>query len=32
MSILQVDNLSGLSGTDITIEIGKAIKGAASQV
>jgi len=31
MSILQVDNLSGLSGTDITIEIGKAIKGAASQ-
>ena len=31
MSILQVDNLSGLSGTDITIEIGKAITGAASQ-
>ena len=31
MSILQVDNLSGLSGTDITIEIGKAIKGGASQ-
>ena len=31
MSILQVDNLSGLSGTDITIEIGKAISGAASQ-
>ena len=28
MSILQVDNLSGLSGTDITIEIGKAIKDA----
>ena len=31
MSILQVDNLSGLSGPDITIEIGKAITGAASQ-
>ena len=31
MSILQVDNLSSLSGTDITIEIGKAITGAASQ-
>jgi hypothetical protein len=31
MSILQVDNLSGLSGTDITIEIGKAITGAVSQ-
>ena len=31
MSILQVDNLSGLSGTDITIEIGKAITGTASQ-
>ena len=31
MSILQVDNISGLSGTDITIEVGKAIKGAASQ-